>query len=893
MLSPPGERDTLLERLSPKLVPELKRYVATHRGSVEETVASGGADAGLPAGHRYSKIVDGLLSSLFHATTVAMGNGRSLPPVALGAVGSYGRRTLSLYSDLDVRLVCDADLNAVRPMAEALLYPLWDAGLTIGHQVILPDDTLELARTDLPTATSLLDFRLIAGEPRLSEVLMHRAYQGPFGDGGLRDFLERLEKGASERHERFGGSIFLLEPDVKNGTGGLRDLDVALWAARARWRVTDFKDMVRVGALVVREWREIDLAWRFLMRIRNCLHLQAGRRADRLSFEQQERIARLFGYEAGGPGVEAFMSDYYRHARAVERASEMVVSRAAPPPRRKPREEYIGGGLKLTNSQVSLVESIVLEEDPTLALRLYAVAVERDLPVYDFARQAVSRACGSARFCRRLRESEPARRLFVRLVKTIQLTKFKGGSVLRELHEVGLLLAMIPEFAPVVGRVHHDIYHVYTVDVHSVAAVDRLRALCRGDLGAEQPLACRLAADMARPNVVFFATLLHDIGKDLGGRNHCDRGRDMCRPILERLGISETEIVEVQHLVEKHLRMYHVATRRDIDDVQTLREFCAEVHGHEGLSELFLLTVSDVSTTSPTAMTSWKARMLNELYVAAERWLSDGDASRGARAKEVLREVKAHVPSGTDPTFIDAVVESLPPRYLYANETAAVVKHIGLIEEARKKSPIIRHIDTNEPYVEIGVIADDRPGLLSYIAATLSASKVRVLAAQVYSWQLGDQQKRALDLFWVRAGTESENAVRLVPKLEALLEKVLKGEIDPIELVRGKKDSMRWSFRAAPAVETEIFVDNRSATQHTVVEVITQDRRDLLFWLSTALHQEELTIDLAKINTEGERIADVFYVTNQDGSKLEPEQVDRVKARIHSVLAMIEGDSET
>ena len=242
--------------------------------------------------------------------------------------------------------------------------------------------------------------------------------------------------------------------------------------------------------------------------MRNLLHLHAGRRSDRLSFDRQESLAVDLGYGPGGAGVEAFMSDYYQKARIISQARELVLARAAPPPKRRPRETSIGKGLKLTNDQVSFEDGAALEQEPALALRLYDEAVRRDLPVYGFARDLVARAVTSPTFCERLRQSEEAARLFVRLVTVIQRTKLRDESVVKDLHDVGLLVAMVPEFAPVVGRVHHDVYHVYTVDVHSVAAVDRLRELCRGELAAEHRLASRLAAEISRPNVLFFAALL-------------------------------------------------------------------------------------------------------------------------------------------------------------------------------------------------------------------------------------------------------------------------------------------------------------------------------------------------------------------------------------------------
>ena len=878
----------LLERLSSQLVPELRRYLSQHRASVESMIASGALEAGLPAGRRYAKVYDGLLSALFHAARVAMKREGKWGPVSLAAVGSYGRSALSPHSDLDVRLLCDQNAASAAPAAEALLYPLWDAGLNIGHQVVTAEDFIALAREDLPTATSLLDWRNITGDSEAGAMLLDRAFQGVFGPGDLAQFLQRLDTSAHERHERFGGSVFLLEPEVKNGEGGLRDLDIAHWSARARWRVTDLGDLVRIGILVPREWAEIEAARSMLLRVRNLLHLAAGRRADRLSFDQQEKVAEQLGYGKGANAIERFMSEYYRHARAVARAREMILSRAKPPPRRRPQETAIGRGLKLQRDAVSLVNPEELYHDPALALRLYDEAVRRDLPVYDFARHAVARAVSSPEFCEALRKSPEASELFVRLVCVVQQTKLKHGSVVNDLHDVGLLVAMIPEFAPVVGRVHHDIYHVYTVDVHSVAAVDQLRALCRGDLAGEHPLACRLAAEMPRPPVLFFATLLHDVGKDLGGKDHPERGAEMCRGILSRLGFPESDIVEVQHHVLKHLRMYHVATRRDIDDPKTLEEFCAEVRGQEGLRELYLLTLADVTTTSPGSMTSWKRRMLDELYVAAQRYFAGAPTRGPGRSEAARKDILAKWPKGQDRSFFEHFLGALPERYLYANEPKAIVEHALFAKRAQARPASIHVLSKGDPYVEICVVAEDRPGLLAMITATFSHAKLKVFSAQIYSWVGEDGRSRALDLFWVRSGQEADLVLKLVPGLERDLGLLLEGKIDPVELATGARTQPKWSL-PTPPVATKVNVDSRSATNHTIIEVITRDRRGLLFWLSSALQHAGLSISFAKINTEGERVADVFYVSDDTGGKLLDEaRIEDLKERILGTIARLE-----
>jgi [protein-PII] uridylyltransferase len=852
-------------------------------------IGSGALEAGLPAGRRYAKVYDGLLSALFHATRTAMAAESTWTPLSLAAVGSYGRTTLSPFSDLDVRMLCECEPTAAAPAAEALLYPLWDAGLSIGHQVVTTNDMIELAREDLPTATSLLDWRVITGDSEAGARLLERAFQGVFGQGDIAAFLQRLDSSVVERHERFGGSVFLLEPDVKNGEGGLRDLDAAHWAARARWRVADLADLVRIGTLVPREWEEIGAARSMLLRIRNSLHLEAGRRADRLSFDQQERLAEQLGYGTGGPAVERFMSDYYRHARAVARARELIHARAKPPPRRRPRETPIGRGLKVQRDAISLSNPDDLKNDPALALRLYDEAIRRDLPVYDFARHAVARAASTPEFCQALRESQEAAELFVKLVCVVQQTKLKRESVLYDLHDTGLLVAMIPEFSPVIGRVHHDIYHVYTVDVHSVAAVDQLRALARGDFAAEHPLACRLAAETSRRPVLFFATLLHDIGKDVGGKNHAVRGAELSRTILGRLGFAEADIAEVSHLVDKHLRMYHVATRRDLDDPKTLEEFCADVRGREGLRELYLLTLVDVTTTSPGSMTSWKRRMLDELYVSADRHFAGAPTRGPGRSEAAKSEVFALWPKGESTAFLEHFLSAMPERYLYANEPEAIIEHARFAEKAQETSPSIRVLSTSDPYVELCVVADDRPGLLAMITAALSHAKFKVFSAQIYSWVGTDGRSRSFDMFWVRSGREADATVRLVPSLERDLGMVIAGKVDPEELATGTRNEAKWSVRPTPAVATKVNVDNRSATNHTVIEVITRDRRALLFWLSSALQHAGLSISFAKINTEGERVADVFYVADERGNQLHDQgRIDELTQRIMMTISRLD-----
>ncbi len=864
----------------------LREALERHRTMLAERLEAG--EDGLSLGRSNARFLETFFRTRFD--DAARRAGLPAAGVALAAVGSFGRGAVALRSDADVVLVVDPAVVGVKDatdLVEALVYPLWDATMPVGHQVLNVAEAVPLAQTDLPTATALLDLRLVAGDEALLRTLVSRANDGLFGEQDLSAFIDRLEAEASARHERFGASVYLLEPEVKNGAGGLRDLDGARWAARARYRVPDgdgegdlalggWGGLVRLGVLVAREAQEIASSEEFLWRVRNRLHARAGRKADRLLFEDQEELAVAMGYgQDRARGAERLMQEYYLHARAVTRARASLLERLRPPRRRKaPVVEDLGGGVHLFDGQVTIAGNAELASDPALAMRVYGACVRQEAPIFPFARDAITRATGDPEWCERLRSSAEAAAIFVELACTVPETRTRRGSIVGELHDVGLVLAMVPEFLPVTGRVHHDIYHVYTVDVHSVAALDRLRQLARGELAAEHPLATRLAAEIARPRPLFLATLLHDVGKgwpDASGsrKNHSKAGADLCAHILPRLGFSEEEVDEARQLVLDHLLMYHVATRRDLDDAATIEEFCRSVRGREGLRNLFLLTVSDLSTTSPTAMTSWKARMLDELYFAAEAHLSGhvprADAERIARVREAVRA------AWTGPREpLEALLESMPERYLLANSPESIVEHARVVGARGDRAAHVARVLSRHPEVaELCVVASDRPGLLASIAAAITASRLEVLAAQVYSRSVGSGVE-AVDVFWVRdreGGTEGVEVV--LPRLARDLEDVCSGRVDPAELLRARTGSRSpWRERPSPAVPTEIILDDRASPRHTVVEVFAKDRPGLLYTLAQALRELRLSIALSKINTEGSRVADVFYVNELDGSKV-------------------------
>ncbi len=828
---------------------------------------------GLELGRVVARSYDELLRPVFAAA-----EGR---PVAFAAVGGYGRGAVALRSDLDVRVLARSVDEAER-VVDAVLYPLWDAGFAIGHQVLLLGDVVELAREDLATATSLLDWRHLAGDRALSDEVVWRVSGSLFAASELGHFAERLGEEVARRHERFGDSVYLLEPDVKNGAGGLRDLDVFRWAGHARYGAGEIGALVRVGALVPREALDLSEAEEQLWQIRHHLHAHAGRRSDRFTFDEQESIAKSLGYGDDTEAVEQMMSSYYRAARVISRGMTTMLARAAHETKRRPKAEDLGHGLKLFDDAVTLDDATRIGAEPELALRLVVAAVEKNRPIYPHAREIIQRFSSDAAWCGRLRQSAAARRAFVDLVSTRKETKLTKGSALRELHELGLLLAMIPEFSPVVGRVHHDLYHVYTVDVHSVAAVDRLAALARGDLASQYPLASRLAAEVLSPTVLAFATLLHDVGKAIGRRDHSERGAEMAHQILGRLEFRPEEIEEASRLIREHLTMYRLATRRDIDDPATANELIETVSARETLRNLYLLTIVDVSTTSPTSLTSWKAHLLDELYIAADEALTGASGEVG-RAELLRKEVLGFADGYVDRAGREAAgageaagqraaparyLESMPDRYLLASTAQAIVEHAEVVRDFKDGPVSVEIVPSSHPdATELVVVARDRAGLLALISAALTASKLEVLAAQVYTRKRSDGSVQAVDLFWVQSRVEGpEAAVRALTKVRRDLSAMVLGETRP-NITLGPPTAQK---RGAPKVGTRVALDHRASRQHTIIEVVTADRPGVLFAIANALYELGLAIAVAKINTEGNRAIDVFYVQDEGGKKLGP-----------------------
>jgi [protein-PII] uridylyltransferase len=842
-------------------------YLATHRGALISAIGTG--QRGLVVAEGYARMYDGLLGSLYCAAAAEHRGKRPMGRVALVAVGGYGRRLMSPHSDVDVLFVCDDPTDPrIAQLAEAVLYPLWDVGVDIGHAVRGLGETLELSESDIRTSTTLLDMRHVAGEKTIVTELIERGRKLIFEDQ-LERFVLALETDTAARHERFGDSLYVREPELKLGRGGLRDLDVIQWCVRARWHIESLEQSAERGLLTSHELAELRAAQDHLWTVRNRLHLSATRRHDRVTYEDQEALAASLGYRDGMTlAVEQYMQTHYRHARTIARVVDRVgdrVRRSLRPPPTTIRD--LGGGVLVHDRHVTFKRMELLEA-PALAFRLYSSVMRENLPPDPAARDVVSAAAADRDWCKRLRQQDEAAAVFSQVLTRAQPAQVRRGSLLQELHEVGLLLAMVPELETVTGRVRHDAYHAYTVDAQSIMAVDRLHELARGELASEYRVVSRCAAEMPRPLPLSLALLLHGIGAD-----HPDdppkHAAAIAGPVGERIGLAAADVQHMQWLIANQPMMYFWATRRDITDPGVVAEVAREVQTLHRLRDLYLFTFCYVSTANPGAMSAWNARMLDELWQA----VSDQLDGRGDGVPAQLDRIRRDALAGAAPEQrdrLEAFLRHAPERYLLSNSIDGIRVHASVVE-GRKETLAFGASESgvSQGALEVVMACDDRPGLLADLTAAFAAARFSIDSAQLYTRPSDHRRHEAFDIFHVSHPNMASPELMWgeLERLRTNIVDLLEGRLTAAELLARRSRAPSWA-RPGPRIKTEIHVDNASSARYTIVDVYTRDRPELLHVIASTLHEKGLTIALAKVNTEGQRVADVFYVQTPTGSKL-------------------------
>lgn len=897
------------QSLDPATVDRLKQALARGREAYGALARLMPPTRGLELAYAAADLADELVTQLAVEAAAALEERSGAAARALGEhvaivpVGGYGRRELCPRSDIDLLFLIPSSLPSggadhVHTFVNTVLYGLWDLGFEVGHAVRTVSECVRYAQEDQAVKTGLLDARLLFG-PRASFEELEQAIDQQLLAGKGRDALiaQKLDE-AAKRRERFGNTIYLLEPNVKASEGGLRELHTALWIARAKWGALGMKDLLRVHAISAREEKTIERAYGFLLRTRIELHLVSGRRQDVLGFDHQERIAVTLGYlrpEAAQDhdrrkhGVERFMRAYYFHARQIARISQQIIERAtlsatdAPPaPQRAP------GGFKLSNGMLALAERDQLERDPPALVRIFRVAQEEALPIYSYTKDLIVEALPG--LDRRVRRSPEVVADFLALLEEPK----SDGSILEPMHDLGVLRRLMPEVARMSAKWQHSLYHVYTVDVHSLFVVRFLKQLRRGEQSSEQPELTRMLAELPRPNVVYLAGFLHDIGKGWNKGDHSIRGAGVATVIgrrFEEANLSAwtaEDTADLEWLVREHLTMSDISQRRDVSDHDLIESFAASCRTQERLAMLYLLTYADMRATSPKVWTDWKATLLREVHEVTRAVLSrsvdrqtDG-AHASARRKRVETELLAEQ-AGT-PETIAAFVSVLPERYMLSIPARQMVRHVEMWREVKARGGIAMHVKQlrREGSTRLTVVCPDRPGLLALLAGTVAANRMFILSAQIFSIE-----ELAVDVLYLKdeAGGLSDDPARW-EQVRADLSAVLAGDASVGKLLDQRVRGSTLSARPKPAVKTEIVVANDVSKTETVVDVFCQDRMGALYTIAQALADAGLTISVAKISTQGDRVADGFYVADAaTGAKVvDKERIDAIKRGVKEAI---------
>jgi len=878
------------------------------RAQMGEDLAAGlsGTEACRRLSQTYDEIVTVLWELALAEIPAAWAEG-----FALVALGGWGREEICPYSDIDFVILADGKNDTVaKELADKILYPLWDARVKVGHAVRSSRDAAALARDDLPTATALLDARLVVGDPDTFATLVDATRRSVAPGGNANHFLRALREERERRYERYGESLYLLEPNIKQGIGGLRDYSTAHWAARARWCVAGLSDLVACGELTRRQLQVMEGGLDFLLQIRSLVQLDAGRLTDQLTFEIQESIGpALFPYvvapegrvvPAVAPAVETLMRKYYLAGRGIERIANRLLESATVPARRKPHIHKIDRSFLSWNGKLAVRDPAIFREQPAEMFRYFRVALDLSLPLYGHTKELIEAQVAQSGYS--LSGDPKASAFFLEALTDLRDQGQGPGrtkSVLEQMHGLGLLAAIMPEFGYCTGRVQHDLYHVYTVDQHQLAAVGLLKKTGSGMLGpgAEVAMAAYQRLDTVRS--LYLATLLHDVGKPLGA-GHAENGAKIASGIAINLGLAESEVAMVDFLVRQHLTMSHISQRRDLSDPDVIAKFASLVGSASALTRLYLLTRCDTAMTAPGNLSSWKDQLLSELYLRTLDELQ-GDADMEGeqalhRRQARRRAVEIVSDQGRNPkraARADSIVDRLDPGFvntLSARQLSRIVESVLARVDEKVRVFVRTQLLSGRGQTEFICVSEDSSSLLSHVAGVLSAHRVVIDGASTTSLE-SLQGPVAIQVFMVRDELDRPIAGddKRWGRVERDLRAVMESE-NRSELVQTLLDGRSDGFFAKPTItvrdDSQVKIFDGESSDYSVVEVHTSDATALLHCITGIMGGHGLDIYRALISTEGDRVADVFYVQCQ-GQKLSKAQGEKLRRDLFEGLAAL------
>ena len=788
----------------------------------------------------------------------------------LVAVGGYGRRELSPYSDIDVMMLYrTGGATIVQDLSKQVFHHLWDLGFQVGHSVRSIHDCMVVAGGDLSAKTALMESRFLVGSPAVFQEFQRRFAKRVLGRRVGSFIREKLEE-REQDYAKFGSTVFLLEPNIKKTKGGLRDVHLLQWIGMARYQASTLQELVDRGVLAHQDYVALLEAREFLFRVRALLHLGAGRAQEILSFDEQVRMAQEFGYrdEPHLLGVEQFMQQYYRLTTGIHHRAMRFVERAGSTNlwtrlRRLWPAPLIDGCFQTVDGRLSIHDEKLMQilDDPEHLLSLFQVAQKQGVPIDGLVLEEIHRHMES------MPDHPFASPAVSRRFREILSGPEDVADTLTLMHQARVLEKLVPAFARVRGLMQFNQYHKYTVDEHSLLAVKKVETLGKqpGTLG-------KVYREIQEKDLLHLAVLLHDVGKGLP-EDHSEVGKKIAQDVSVRLGLDAEESRTLEFLVHEHLLMANTAFRRDPHDEKVRLTFSRTVGGPERLKQLLLLTAADIAAVGPDVLTKWKEALLIELYLLALPEVS-GKSKRVESASdvdhvtnEVLAAWKTQAPPNRE--WVKSQLETFPARYLSGTAKDRIIAHLSVIRSLTPERPRVESKYNRELKVcEYSLITFDSvtSGMFMKLTGVLAAKGLRVLDAQIVTRPDGI----VVDTFLVKDPDFSgEPTPARLDKVGKAIVSVLKGELS-IEAFM--EQNRRVSFRSQMPIRrnrTEVKIDNDTSDHFTVIDVFADDKQGLLHEIAKTLYDLGLSVHSAKIGTRLDQVVDVFHVTERNGSKVE------------------------
>ncbi len=858
-----------------------------------------GAD-GLDTARLLSAVQDEVLKALFAFTTMHVfpaRNAEVLERFAVFATGGYGRGVLAPSSDIDLLFLHEEkDSPRAERVIEHMLYILWDIGLKVGHALRDPRDCVRLSREDVTIKTSLLDARFLAGDAELADE-MQQTFRKQVIAGQDAKFIEDKLAERDERHARQGDARYVVEPNIKTGKGGLRDLQTLYWIIRhtleSEERLSEegasIENVMGSGVLTNREHRGFIRATRFLWTVRCHLHYLTGRAEERLSFDLQPEIAARMGYQdrAGRLGVERFMKRYFLAAKDVGALTRIIAAKLEAERKKKPEglmrflprassRSLREKGFVIDAGRLSVEAADVFADDPAKLIQLFVLADKVGVDIHPDAMSAASRLANKLR--REVRNDDRARGYFLAAL----LDTKDPARILRLMNEAGVLGRFVPEFGGIVAQTQFNMYHHFTVDEHTLKAVEVMAEIDRNDTDAHE-LASGLMAMIENRRALYLAMLLHDTGKGLGDQQV--EGMITSKRASARLGLDETECDLIGWLVGHHLEMSETAQKRDISDPRTVTRFAALVGSLERLRLLYVLTVCDIRAVGPGVWNAWKSQLLSSLYHATAAALRGGRTDEsGVRADLALRAEDQRARLLAIHGSMPLVLAEMENAYWAGFPGEELLWHAQIVNS--EGSQVEARLREEGDGVALLVACDDRLGLFADLVGAIASVGASVMSAQVFTNSSG----RVVDVFILQDGEGGAFAggeARRLRKLEATVLAALTGEAAAPDL-KPREDRRAAAFLVQPSVQMR----NDLSAQHTVIDIGGRDRPGLLKDLANAFSSENLSIHSAHIGSYGERVFDAFYVQTKAGGKLTDEDARKsLEGRLFAALGREEPDA--